>query len=134
MNMFNPYLIDEASELILSNGTLLKNTQAGAEVLRMAREYAKLMCKESDRPRMPIDTFVVRKEDMSRNGRLRLFKQDDGDVCVSVVEDDGTSAGIEFCVPGTGGGKSPKTLSALNVLALAIEEDNEADPSRNATR
>lgn len=90
---------------------------------------------ESDTPskRMPFNQFVARKEDMSKNGRLRLIKQEDGDICVAVITDE-EEAGIEFCSVGSGGGKSPRTLAALNALAIAMQEDNEQEPSRAAVR
>lgn len=132
--MPNPYKIDEAAEFILDFGVKFSETGAGAEVLRMAREYAKLQEARIDAPRMPVNETVGRKEDMSVNGRLCLFKQDDGDICVSVIEDSGESAGIEFCTVGMGGGKSGRTLAALNELALAMIEDNKADPVRAAVR
>jgi hypothetical protein len=61
-----------------------------------------------------------RREDMSPRGRLRLHAQDDGDMCVMVIEDDGTSAGIEFC---NSGGHSPRTLQALRNLSRAMQDD-----------
>jgi hypothetical protein len=83
---------------------------------------------------MPIGEFICRKEDMSQNGRLRLIKQQDGDICVAAISEDGSMVGLEFCTPISGGGKSPKTLAALNALAIAILEDNKDDPSRAASR
>lgn len=132
--MCDPYKIDEAEEFILDNGMRLSETGAGKEVLRMAREFAKLQEARITAPRMPVGEFVVRKEDMSVNGRLRLIKQTDGDICVTVITDEGESAGIEFCTVGMGGGKSGRTLAALNELALAMIEDNKADPSRAVSR
>lgn len=130
----NPYLINEAAGFVLSCGTPFGETQAGKEVLRIAREWAKQQEARITAPRMPVGEFVARKEDMSINGRLRLIKQDDGDICVAVIEDSGESTDIEFCTVGMGGGKSGRTLAALNDLALAMIEDNKADPSRAASR
>jgi len=63
------------------------------------------------------------QEDMGC-GRLRLTAQDDGDMCLLVIEDidqgTGQSAGVEFCASG---GKSPKTLQALRDLSRAMRED-----------
>jgi hypothetical protein len=61
-----------------------------------------------------------RHEDMSPTGRLRLFAQDDGDMGVMVIEDDGTSATVEFCASG---GRSPRTLQALRDLSRAMRDD-----------
>jgi len=66
-----------------------------------------------------------RREDMSPRGRLRLHAQEDGDMCLMVIEDDGTSAGIEFC---SSGGKSPRTLQALRDLSRAMAADDAENP------
>jgi hypothetical protein len=126
----NPYLIEEAAELILDCGTKFSDTHSGQAVIEMARAWAKLEESRLSGPRMPVNEFVSRKEDMSPNGCLRLFKQDDGDVCVAVLAQDGTMASVEFCVPGMGGGRSGCTLNALNELAMAILEDNKTFPER----
>jgi hypothetical protein len=62
-----------------------------------------------------------RVEDMSSRGRLRLTAQEDGDMCILVIEDDGTSAGVEFCASG---GRSPHTLQALRNLSRAMQRDS----------
>lgn len=61
--------------------------------------------------------------------RLRVLKQDDGDVIVAIITTSKV-ADVEFCAPGSGGGKSPRTIAALRALAEAIHADNEADPTR----
>jgi len=80
------------------------------------------------------NTMVARKEDMSQNGRIRLLRQDDGDICVSIIDNDGNMASVEFCTPMRGGGVSPQTLAALDALALAIHEDNQAMPDKKSER
>jgi hypothetical protein len=129
----NPYLIADASDLVLENGMKLSETREGKAVLEMAREYAKQQDVRSQAPRMPVGQFVARKEDMSPNGRLRLIKEEDGDICVAVIEDDGTMTDVQFCTF-AGGGKSPRTLEALEALALAMLDDNQATPSRATDR
>ena len=74
--------------------------------------------------------IVERFEDMSPRGRLRLLKQSDGDILVCVLADPdgpdgGASVNVEFC---TSGGKSYKTLVALNALMEAMAEDNRDRP------
>jgi hypothetical protein len=73
-----------------------------------------------------------RKEDMSSFGRLTVLKQDDGDMCVHVHGRDSLgepcTATVEFCEMGSGGGRSPETLKALQALAAAIERDNALRP------
>jgi len=133
--MIDPFVIDEAADLILEGGAKLSEVLVGAALIRIAREAAdKQESNTLNGPRVPINTFIARKEDMSRDGRLRLFKQEDGDICVAVIDEYGNSAGVEFCSVGSGGGKSPKVLAALNALALAILEDNEAEPFKAASR
>jgi hypothetical protein len=131
VQIMNTFLIKEAAEYVLADGTPFGETTAGREVLRMAREYEK---QRLETLCMPVNEFVARKEDMSANGRLRLIKQDDGDICVTVIPGDDRSMGIEFCAGGSGGGHSPRTLAALNALAIAMIEDNKAEPSRAASR
>jgi hypothetical protein len=70
--------------------------------------------------------IVERFEDMSQQGRLRLLKQADGDIIVCILADPegpdkGASLDVEFCLSG---GKSDKTLVALNQLMVAMKEDN----------
>lgn len=77
---------------------------------------------------------VERLEDMSLRGRLRLLEQDNGDIIVAVqAEENGLlqpGGSVEFCMPGPGGGRSPRTLVALRALLGAMAEDNAADTSR----
>jgi hypothetical protein len=77
--------------------------------------------------------IVERHEDMSPDGFLRLIVQDDGDIIVAVVPDPGERdrgrmPGVEFCVPGSGGGRSTHTLRALRALVEAMERDNAERP------
>lgn len=79
---------------------------------------------------IPIE--VGRIEDMSTRGRMKLFREDDGDIIVSVSsERDGLvqpSESVQYCTPGMGGGRSPRTFNALINLAIAMDEDNKAIP------
>ena len=75
---------------------------------------------------------VSRREDMSAECTLGLFREDDGDWVVSAAirNAEGQLEGIatvQFCTPGSGGGGSPHTFRALNFLAVAMAKDN-ADP------
>lgn len=71
---------------------------------------------------------VIRKEDMSPDGQLRLTLQDDGDVLVTTMSSQGDSVTVEFCSTGSGGGASPRTQKALRALFEAMVLDNE-DPA-----
>ena len=68
---------------------------------------------------------TTRPEDMSPRGRMTLIRGDDGDVGILLVEDDGTSADVEFCASG---GHSPWTLQALYALQEAMEKDERREP------
>lgn len=76
---------------------------------------------------------VGRLEDMSPDGHLRVGLDGDGDVYLSIYNggDEPACANVEFCVPGSGGGKSSRTRLALIELMLAMEADNAEDPSRD---
>ncbi len=81
--------------------------------------------------------MVARLGDMHPNRGLRLFRQEDGDIIITIVQEgclvrgrslDGreeVSAEVEFC---TSGGKSPRTREALAQLMKAIELDNKESP------
>ena len=70
----------------------------------------------------------TRYEDMSPDGTLTVIFQKDGDAVVSIQEEDGSSASVEFCSPMGGGGRSPAVLMALRELAMAIIKDNTERP------
>jgi hypothetical protein len=78
------------------------------------------------------EKIVERVEDMSAVGTLQLIQQDDGDIIVSVSEDAsglrGPYASVEFCLPGSGGGHSPRTHAALRALMEAMEADRNDKP------
>lgn len=76
---------------------------------------------------VPCDEIIARREDMGA-GRLQLIRQEDGDMCLAVIDDEGYMAGIEFCTSGSGGGRSPKVLAALYALAEAMIEENQERP------
>ena len=69
-----------------------------------------------------------RAEDMSPDGRLQVLIQADGDAIITAVSRDAAGkfsmTSVEFCAPGGGGGRSPRTRAALVELARAISEDN----------
>ena len=67
---------------------------------------------------------VKRREDMSPNGSLALFQQDDGDIILVVTNNEGRSITVEFCTIFGGGGGSPNTFEALQKLFEAMELDN----------
>lgn len=79
---------------------------------------------------LPEQRDVGRYEDMSPNGHLRVGLDADNDVYVSVFDDKNkTSSSVEFCTVGNGGGKSPKTRTALIELMKAIKADNKDNPN-----
>lgn len=126
--------IEEAKGYVLDDGTPFAETRAGEEILRLAQKQidsdAAVLQSESSILR---NVLIGRRDDMSPTGRLLLLKQPDGDVCISVVFDD-RRAGLEFCVPGVGGGRSPRTFDALNQLMLAMQADGAETPDVAAAR
>jgi hypothetical protein len=74
------------------------------------------------------DVLVAERfEDMSPRGRLRVLREQDGDVIVCVIPDPQAHPGqpmlsVEFC---TSGGGSPRTHAALLNLLDAMAQDNE---------
>lgn len=76
----------------------------------------------------PKQRHVGRMDDMHSDGVLRVMLDNDGDVCVFVGASgqggEWESGSIEFCAPGSGGGRSPRTREALIALMVAIEADN----------
>ena len=78
----------------------------------------------------PTSTHVGRLDDMSADAHLRVTLDGDNDVIVSVLDKDG-GASVEFCTPGSGGGKSTRTRQALIALMVAIEADNAENASRD---
>lgn len=78
----------------------------------------------------PQERDVGRIGDMSKVASLRVGLDADNDVYVSIANEEGM-ADVEFCVPGSGGGKSPRTRAALISLMVAMEADNAETPSRD---
>ena len=75
-----------------------------------------------------------RFEDMGAVKRLRIIRDGDGDILVSISAgrmplggpDPDTEASVEFCIKG---GHSPRTLRALVAVMTAMEEDEADRPS-----
>ncbi len=76
----------------------------------------------------PAARDVGRMDDMHERGHLRVGLDRDGDVYVSVWDGD-QGASVEFCTPGSGGGRSSRTRLALIALMLAMEADNAEHPA-----
>lgn len=76
---------------------------------------------------------VERTGDMDLKSKLVLWRQEDGDIVVKVIEMNGHfyTAEVEFCAPGLGGGRSPLTHEALNKLFEAMHRENEIQSSSN---
>lgn len=78
----------------------------------------------------PQERDVGRIGDMSQVASLRVGLDADSDVYVCIHGEAG-SGSVEFCVPGSGGGASPRTRAALIGLMVAMEADNAETPSRD---
>lgn len=101
--------------------------------LHTTRPIPDAMQAQAPRIKWPKSREVGRLGDMAPRGHshMQVILDADSDVCVHIWEqegDDGQLAGIEFCCPGIGGGKSPRTREALLALMVAMEEDNAAEP------
>lgn len=75
----------------------------------------------------PVSRDVGRAEDMGQ-GHMRVLLDSENDVVVEAF-DGLRSTRVEFCNPGGGGGRSPRTRSALIDLMRAMEADNAETPS-----
>ena len=74
-------------------------------------------------------SVTQRLESMSPRGFIRLMRENDGDICVTVAEggpngEIETIATIQICTPFGGGGGSPETYGALIQLMAAMARDN----------
>lgn len=78
-------------------------------------------------PAWPKARDVGRLEDMGSDGHLRVGLDESGDAYVEVF-DGKASASVEFCTPGSGGGRSSRTRMALVALMVAMEADNAERP------
>ncbi|MFG8365058.1 hypothetical protein [Pseudomonas aeruginosa] len=125
MALITGFAIDEAAEMELADGGRFGDTLFGSQVIEAAREL--LQQSEHADDSLPLCEFFERREDMG-SGRLRLILDGDSDVCVAVISDEGDMADVEFCVPFSGGGRSPKVRQALLDLCRAIRDENASNP------
>ncbi|HBP1341910.1 hypothetical protein HRF68_04620 [Pseudomonas stutzeri] len=125
MALITGFAIDEAAEMDLADGGRFGDTLFGSQVIEAAREL--LQQSEQVDDSLPLCEFFERREDMG-SGRLRLILDGDSDVCVAVISDEGDMADVEFCVPFSGGGRSPKVRQALLDLCRAIRDENASNP------
>lgn len=78
---------------------------------------------------MSNEPSAARAGDMGEGRKLVLFKEEDGDIIVSVIPiDHKFGEGVQFCTPGSGGGASPTTWEALLALWRAMHADNVSHP------
>lgn len=125
MALITGFAIGEAAEMELADGGRFGDTLFGSQVIEAAREL--LQQSEQVDDSLPLCEFFERREDMG-SGRLRLILDGDSDVCVAVISDEGDMADVEFCVPFSGGGRSPKVRQALLDLCRAIRDENASNP------
>jgi len=125
MALITGFAIDEAAEMELADGGRFGDTLFGSQVIEAASEL--LQQSEQVDDSLPLCEFFERREDMG-SGRLRLILDGDSDVCVAVISDEGDMADVEFCVPFSGGGRSPKVRQALLDLCRAIRDENASNP------
>lgn len=128
MTLLSGFSIDEAAAMELADGGVFGDTFFGREIISAAREVLNKENQRAEDP-LPLNEFFERREDMGK-GRLRLILDGDSDVSVAVISDEGDMACVEFCVPFSGGGRSPKVRQALLDLCKAIREENRTNPIR----
>lgn len=119
-------LVKAARELVAANDTGTADAYFVAVAGMLAAAQAMAAQGQGTRP-WPKQNDVGRYGDMHPDTHLRVGLDSDSDVYLSVWGDQG--ADIEFCVPGAGGGKSPRTREALVALMVAIEADNAETPA-----
>jgi hypothetical protein len=84
--------------------------------------YKEHLKKEEQEKQIERDRQYIAFEDMSPRGRLSLTMQDDGDIIVHAIDENGRGVAVEFCTT-MGGGKYPHTRNALqNVIEAMIKD------------
>ncbi|WP_236467784.1 hypothetical protein [Pseudomonas syringae] len=126
MALITGIAIEEAKEMELADGGLFGESFSGKQVIEAALELLHQQIEPDSDP-LPLGESFDREDDMGQ-GRLRLILDGDSDVCVAVINHDGTMADVEFCTPFSGGGRSPKVREALLNLARAIRDENHSNP------
>lgn len=126
MALITAVAIEDARDMELADGGLFGQSYSGRQVIEAAQAQLEQQQGENQTP-LPLGEFFCRREDMGE-GTLRLILDGDSDVSVAILSGDSEVADVEFCVPFTGGGRSPKVREALLALARAIQADNESDP------
>jgi hypothetical protein len=73
----------------------------------------------------PLPEVASAVGDMGQGLQLQLLRDGDGDIIVSVMPTGHqyTETAVEFCVPGSGGGRGRHTFTALQNLMRAMEAD-----------
>lgn len=101
--------------------------------LTTAMKDGEVTLQQASLSNIPRGELFGRCGDMTPAGESVLYAllQSDGDVCLSIYnhkDDEYTTADVEFCALGAGGGRSPRTVAALRALVAAIAADNAESP------
>ena len=126
MALITGLAIEEAKDMELADGGVFGDNLFGRQVIEAAAELLQQQSQQAS-DQLPLGEFFERREDMGQ-GRLRLILDGDSDVCLAVISSEGEMADVEFCVPFSGGGRSPKVRDALLALARAIRDENASNP------
>lgn len=62
---------------------------------------------------------------MSQDGYLELFRDNEGDIIISVINKERKRSSVEFC---WSGGYSKNTFKALKILMESMKKDNQENP------
>lgn len=71
----------------------------------------------------PEGVSIERRGDMGEGTRLRVTREGDGDLIVTLVPTDQPPVSVQFCTGWMGGGRSPLTHEALAGLWKAMHGD-----------
>lgn len=103
------------------------DTETEHEIQRAITGLEKLTTRPAaEAQEFPVGRQTERIGDMGEGLKLQLFREDDGDIIVSVLPEKHKVAmdgGVQFCTPFSGGGRSQHTHAALVQLMVAMEKD-----------
>jgi hypothetical protein len=77
---------------------------------------------------MQYNEHYARRDDQSTSCFLELIKIGTGEIFLKIYDGETREEMLVGFTNFVGGGRSPETLKALEVLALAIEKDNQKYP------
>lgn len=123
-------LIGELSVLVMPSDALKASSARQQERVEEAVKQAKDAYFQGWPEGIEKRELHKRIGDMHPTDCIRVMADVSGDACLALVTEERGMQTIEFCTPGAGGGRSPRTRVAILRLAQAIKLDEEADRIR----